>query len=287
MHARPSALNPSSRFVLLRQKEKRAQHLLPPPLRARVVRAHLDPRNETRRVRARRRIAVGGPRRRRRASPRPGARRERRPTRARARAPSAAASRSASVMIFWFTGAACALFRFCVYAFAFVRSREERACASAPTRSHFFAFRVEASDARFPSRHPRLPRALPRVPEHQAPPIASAASDGGDRSTATVGVISAVTPSQYPGSLRPTRADASRRCAPAHRDAREPKTSPCASARTFRREARAPGRRDARARRRRGERCRETGHGDRSVCGTKRPRRRALLTRVGVTMTLS
>jgi len=158
-----------------------------------------------------------------------------------ARALASAASRSALVMIFWVTG---------VPVFISVTRSRSRSLGVARRDAAFvvdafaFSFRVffPASPPRFPSRHPReASMDSHECPSTSTPPIASAASDGGDRSTATVGVISAVTPSQYPGSLRPTRADTSRRCAPARRDAREPKTSPCASARTFRREAREGG----------------------------------------------
>ena len=204
-----------------------------PPLRARVVRAHLDPRNETRRVRARRRIAVGGGGRRAFRVARAPRRRPKRARRARARL---RASRSALVMIFWFTGVPVFIsFLSCTRSRSFGVARRD-AASVVDAFAFFFSFRVEASPPRFPSRHPREASMLSQeCPSTSTPPIASAASDGGDRSTATVGVISAVTPSQYPGSLRPTRADTSRRCAPAHRDAREPKTSPCASARAFRR----------------------------------------------------
>ena len=216
--------------------------------------------------------------------------RRRRPKRARARA-RLAASRSALVMIFWVTGVPVFIsFLSCTRSRSFGVARRDRPTRSPSGAAVRVTFPREASPqlSVYPSAGSL--DALPRVPEHQHAADRERGERRRDRSTATVGVISAVTPSQYPGSLRPTRADTSRRCAPAHRDAREPKTSPCASARTFRREGARRGRRDARARRRRGERCRETDMVTARCAGplsTPRVGGARRVMRTTVTMTLS
>jgi hypothetical protein len=134
-------------------------------------------------------------------------------------------------MIVWFTA-------FVLFALLAVASRDGVVVVAGAAFSAGRAF-FDASFARFASFQPREASMLSHeCPSTSTPPIASAASEGGDRSTATLGVISAVTLSQYPGSLRPTRAETSRRGVPARRDACETKTSPRASAGTFRREAR-------------------------------------------------
>ena len=56
-------------------------------------------------------------------------------------------------------------------------------------------------------RHPRLASMLSQLcPRTRTPPMASAARDSGPRLTLTLGVISEMTSSQYPGSPRLARA---------------------------------------------------------------------------------
>ena len=216
-------------------------------------------------------------------------------------------------------GRACVYFVSFVYAFAFVRSREERRGVRRRRVRVFFPRRgVPPSLSVSPSAGSL--DALPRVPEHQH----ASDRERGERRGRQVHrhgrghqrgdalPVPGVAQADARGHVPAVRARAPRRArtenvavglrayarghvpavrARAPRRARTENVAVRLRAYVSAGGARR-GRRDARARRRRGERCRETGHGDRSVCGTTRSRRRASVARVGVmrttvTMTLS
>ena len=173
-------------------------------------------------------------------------------------------------------GRACVYFVSFVYAFAFVRSREERrGVRRRRVRIFFFFPRRGVPPSLSVSPSAGSLDALPRVPEHQDSPDRERGErrgrqvhrHGRGHQRGDALPVPGVAQADARGHVPAVRARAPRRARTENVAVRLRAYVSAGGARR--------GRRDARARRRRGERCRETGHGDRSVCGTT------------VTMTLS